>query len=110
MSTDPDVLRRYFDRQDDRDDPDALIALFSDDAVVVDEGRTRHGIDEIRAWRSEVATKYTYTTEIRAIDEREPGRYVVDGRITGDFPGGVADLRWELTVAGDRIRRLVIAP
>ena len=47
---------------------------------------------------------------MRAIDERESGRYRVDGRVTGDFPGGVADLTWEFTLDGERIRRLVIAP
>jgi hypothetical protein len=109
MSTTADVIRRYFEHEADRD-IDAIVDLFSDDATVVDEADTRHGTDEIRAWRTGTASKYTYTTEILAITDREPGRSVVDGRITGDFPGGVADLRWDFTVADDRIRRLVIAP
>ena len=104
-----DVIRRFFELDAVRD-LDALVALFSDDATVIDEGQERHGIDEIRTWRADVASKYTYTTEVRTIDSREGGRYLVDGRITGDFPGGVADLTWEFTVAADRIRRLVIAP
>ena len=36
--------------------------------------------------------------------------YLVTGRLTGNFPGGTADLRWRFTVAGDLIRRLEIAP
>ena len=91
-------------------DVDAIVALFGDDATVVDEAETRHGSDEIRAWRTGTASRYTYSTEILAIADREPGRTVVDGRITGDFPGGVADLTWDFTVSGGRIRRLVIAP
>ena len=109
MSTTADVIRRYFEHDADRD-IDGIVALFSDDATVVDEAETRHGPDEIRAWKTGTASKYTYSTEILAITDREPGRYVVDGRITGNFPGGVADLKWDFTVSDDRIRRLVIAP
>ena len=106
MHAGPSVIHHFLEGTADRD----VDVLFSDDATVVDEGQTRRGRDAIRAWRAEVASKYTYTTEVRAISNPEPGRYVVDGRITGDFPGGVADLSWDFTVAEDRIRRLVIAP
>jgi hypothetical protein len=37
-------------------------------------------------------------------------QHLVTGRRTGDFPGGTADLRWDFTVAGGRITRLVVAP
>jgi hypothetical protein len=37
-------------------------------------------------------------------------RFVVTGRLTGNFPGGIAELNWDFTVAGDRISQLVIAP
>jgi hypothetical protein len=104
-----DLIRRFFELDAGRD-VDALVALFGDDATVIDEGQTLRGTDAIRAWRTDVASKFTYTTEVRAITSHEPGRYVVDGRITGDFPGGVADLKWDLTIADDRIRRLAIAP
>lgn len=109
MRSPEDIIRLYFEADDERD-LDALVALFDDDATVADEGQTRHGTDEIRAWRTDVASKYTYATEVLAITNREPDRYVVDGRITGDFPGGVADLRWDFTIADDRIRHLTIAP
>ena len=109
MSTTADVIRRYFEHDANRD-IDGIVALFSDDATVIDEAETRHGTDEIRAWQTGTASKYTYSTEILAITDGEPGRSFVDARITGDFPGGVADLRWDFTVSDDRIRRLVIAP
>ena len=38
----PDVITRYFEA-DARRDIDAILALFLDDTVVVDEGATRHG-------------------------------------------------------------------
>lgn len=109
MNSPDDVIRRFFALEAARD-LDDMIALFADDATVLDESQTRQGTDAIRAWRAEVASKYTYTTEILAITNGDPGRVLVEGRITGDFPGGVADLKWDFTIAEDRIRRLVIAP
>jgi hypothetical protein len=105
----PDVVTRYFERDADRD-IDSIVSLFADDATVVDEGETRHGSTEIRAWQTGVASKYTYTTEITSTQALGPDRYVVIGRLTGNFPGGVADLKWDFTVAGHHITQLVIAP
>ena len=76
MSTSADVIRRYFEHDADRD-IDAIVALFSDDATVIDEGQARHGTDEIRAWQTGAASKFKYSTEILAITDGEPGRYVV---------------------------------
>jgi hypothetical protein len=104
-----DVIRRYFELDAGRD-IDAIIALFSADATVVDEGETRHGAAEIRAWQTGSASKYTYRTEVLDTDVLKADRYVVTGRLTGNFPGGTAELKWDFTVAGGRITRLVIAP
>ena len=104
-----DVIRRYFELDADRD-IDSILALFSDDATVVDEGETRHGTAEIRAWQTGPASKYTYTTEVLGTVALEADRYVVTGRLTGNFPGGTVELKWDFTVAGGRIGRLVIAP
>jgi|SRR5579871_767689 len=105
----PDVIARYFDASLERD-TEAILRLFADDATVVDEGAARHGKDEIRSWRNGPATAYTYTTELFSTDSVEPGRYLVTGRLTGNFPGAVADLKWDFTIANDRIQHLVIAP
>jgi hypothetical protein len=37
-------------------------------------------------------------------------RHAVTGRLTGNFPGGTAELKWDFTVTDGRIRQLVIAP
>jgi hypothetical protein len=104
-----EVVRRYFTLDADRN-IDAIVALFADDATVVDEGETRHGTMEIRAWQIGLASRYRYTTEVLGTVAVEPDRYVVTGRLTGNFPGGIAELKWDFTLAGGRIRRLVIAP
>jgi hypothetical protein len=103
------LIRRYFELDADRD-IDSIVVLFSTDATVLDEGQTRRGIAEIRAWQIGPASKYTYTTEILDTVALATDRYVVTGRLTGDFPGGSAELKWDFTVAAGRITRLVIAP
>jgi hypothetical protein len=104
-----EVVRRYFELDADRN-IDAIVAQFRDDATVVDEGKERHGTREIRAWQIGDASRYTYTTEILDTVALAPDRRVVAGRLTGNFPGGVAELKWDFTIAGDRITRLIIAP
>ena len=103
------LVRRYFELDADRD-IDSILALFSADATVIDEGQTRRGIAEIRAWQIGPASKYTYTTQILDTVAVAADRYVVTGRLTGNFPGGSAELKWDFTIAGGRITRLVIAP
>ena len=110
MSTNlPDVISRYFERDADRD-IDSIVSLFAGDATVIDEGEERHGTGEIRGWQTGAASKYTYTTEITDTEALGPDRYLVSGRLTGNFPGGTADLKWEFSIAGQQITRLVIAP
>ena len=105
----PDVVTRYFEA-DDRRDVDAIVALFTDNAVVLDEGQTYCGTTEIRSWREGPASQYQYTTEV--IDTKRTGDdvAVVTARLDGNFPGGTAQLKFRFTIAGDRIGRLEIAP
>ena len=105
----PDVVRRYFVLDADRE-IESILALFTDDATVVDERETRHGTTAIRAWQTGPASRYTYTTDVLGTDALTADRFVVTGRLTGNFPGGTAELKWDFTVTGGRISRLVIAP
>jgi ketosteroid isomerase-like protein len=102
-----DAVTRYFDADEHRD-TDAVVALFVDDAVVVDEGQTWQGISMIRAWRQGPASKYDYKTEVFDTKISGDNEYVVTGKLEGNFPGGTADLTWRFTLAGDRIRQLTI--
>ncbi len=43
-------------------------------------------------------------------DDLDADRYAVIGRLTGNFPGRVAELKWSFKLAGDRIEQLIIAP
>ena len=44
---------------------------------MVDEGKTYHGLEEIRAWRNGPAVKYTYTTVVLGKETPSASRSVV---------------------------------
>jgi ketosteroid isomerase-like protein len=104
-----DVVSRYFEF-DARRDVEAILSLFLDDAVVIDEGREWRGSGEIRRWRLGPASKYEYTTTVEKIDHIDDTHYQASGRIDGNFPGGTAELRWDFSTVGGVISRLKIAP
>jgi uncharacterized protein (TIGR02246 family) len=105
----PDVISRYFAAQSARDF-DTLVTLFADDGVVVDEGQTRRGRNEIRAWRENVASVYEYTTDVVELTAAGNGQYAARVHLEGNFPGGTVDLRYRFTIDHDTISRLEIAP
>lgn len=108
-TTTPEVITRYFAAHAARD-TDALVTLFTDDAVVLDEGKTWRGATEIRTWRDGAASAYQYTTEVLGVEAAGGSDYVARVHLEGNFPGGAVDLRHHFTIDRDRIRRLEIAP
>lgn len=82
-------------------DNDAYLAQFTDDAVVEDESRERHGIEAIRAWREEVPmVRYDVLS-----DDGESA--VVE--VSGEFPGSPVTLTYAFARVPDgRIDRLSI--
>lgn len=108
-STVPNVISRYFELDEERDIK-SIVDLFAENATVVDEGEARHGRVEIHAWQVGPASRYTYTIEVLNTELVGPDRYRVSGHLTGNFPGGTADLKWDFTIADERIASLVIAP
>lgn len=107
MTTLPDVISRYY-AASSSGDVEALLACFSPDAHVRDEGRDYFGSDAIRGWRAGVATRYTYTTEITDTEQIDDDTTVVSTHLEGDFPGGVVDLEQRFSVAEGLITDLVI--
>jgi hypothetical protein len=77
---------------------------------VLDEGQTWHGTTRTRDRREGPAARYQYTTEVTGIRATAADQFLATGRLTGNFPGGTADLNRQFTLAGDRIGRLEIAP
>jgi hypothetical protein len=78
-------------------DTDAYFAQFTEDAIVEDEGKERHGIAEIRSWRTEVP-RVRY--DVKHV-EREGSRAHARVEISGPFPGSPVTLAFEFDYADD---------
>ncbi len=91
-------------------DTDAVVDCFTDGAEVVDEGRTWRGRAEIRRWWEGPATKYRYTVKMRGGQRVANDGYVARVRLTGNFPGRTADLRYHFMLRNGLISVLTIAP
>jgi hypothetical protein len=89
---------------------DAAIRTFAPTAQVVDEGQTYRGTEEVLRFLHEGGSQYTYTTELIGAERVYGEHWVAINRLEGDFPGGVVELRYRLTVVDDLITELTIAP
>lgn len=105
----PRTIRTYLAAHA-RGQADAAVLAFSPDAVVQDEGRTFRGTDEVLEFLRHAGGEYTYTTELVGAQRIHDEHWVALNRLEGDFPGGVAELRYRFAMAGDLITELVIAP
>ncbi len=101
------TIAKYFAATNDRD-PDAIVAVFTDRAVVKDEGREHHGPVAIRRWVTDALVAYDFHVEPKGVPERRDGITVVNGVVSGNFPGSPATLRHEFILDGEKIARLEI--
>jgi ketosteroid isomerase-like protein len=101
----PDAVERYFAALNGRD-IEGLLVIFTPDAVVIDEGQTWRGMNEIRIWINDVAFRFEYTAGVLGIEAADDGSYVARVRLEGNFPGGTVELNVRFDVEGSQIRRL----
>ena len=87
----PATIRGYLAAHAARD-ADAALRAFTPTAVVVDDGRTYRGTDEIRGFLREAGAEFTYTTELVGAQRIDDAHWVATNQLEGDFPGGVVDL------------------
>jgi hypothetical protein len=90
-------------------DAEAIAACFAEDGEVKDEGQTRHGRTAIKEWWEGPANAFEYTVEVQST-QTEKDSYIVFTRLTGNFPGGTADLANRFTLRDNLIASLEIAP
>jgi ketosteroid isomerase-like protein len=109
----PTVISDYL-AASDRGDLGALLACFSDDAVVLDEDQEWRDQAGIRQWREKVANAYEYTVEVRGAAKQGSvdgvQRHDVHAHLEGNFPGGTVDLTFRFGLSDDRIATLQIVP
>src|SRR3989441_7762655 len=101
----PKPIAAYFTA--DKGDGDAVSRCFTEDAVVKDEGHTHKGRAAIKAWKTDASSKYEYTSEPFASEEKD-GKTIVTSHLVGNFPGSPVDLRFFFKLEGDKIASLEI--
>lgn len=103
----PEPVAAYFAA--DRHDAKAVARCFTEDAHVVDEGRTHVGRSAIEAWKAAASRKFAYRVDPFAVTKQDRA-IVVSSRVTGDFPGSPVELRYVFTVQGGLVASLEISP
>jgi hypothetical protein len=103
----PAPLDEYFDATNAHD-VTAMIAGFTADSVVADEGRQYHGLAAIRDWMQETIEKYDY--QVAPIRSSQSAlETVVLVSLRGAFPGSPIQIHYAFTIESQKIARLEIA-
>ena len=105
----PATIRTYLAAHTARE-IDAAARTFAPEAVVVDDGHTFRGAEQVREFLGKAGSEYTYTTDLVGAERVDDDQWVAVVRLEGDFPGGVVELRYPFTLVDDLITELVIAP
>jgi SnoaL-like domain len=107
MNAMPKPVAAYF-AATNKHDISGILASFSGDAVVKDEGREHRGLKAIGEWATETMRKYDFTVEPTGVEETK-GTTVVAAIVSGTFPGSPLRLRYVFFIDGKGISRLEIA-
>lgn len=101
----PGTIAAYFTME--KSDATAVTQLFAENAVVRDEGKTYNGLEAIIQWKTNVSSKYQYTS-VPFASEVDGEKIVVTSRLTGNFPGSPIDLRFFFRIENNKIASLEI--
>jgi SnoaL-like domain len=101
----PEPVAAYFAAT--KSDTDAVDRLFTQDAVVKDEGHTHVGLAAVKLWKA--SGQFTYTSHPFAAEQRD-GMTIVASHLTGNFPGSPIDLRFYFRLERGKIAFLEIIP
>ena len=85
-----------------------MVATFTDDATVTDEGRTHTGRAQITAWRRQTSSEFTYTMTVSEVTRASADEWTVTARVAGDFPGSPVDLHFDFLLRDGAISALTI--
>jgi ketosteroid isomerase-like protein len=88
-------------------DTDALLASFTPDALVIDEGHEYRGTAEIKGWRDKTKEQYQFTLDVTDVAEGG-NETVVTTLVSGNFDGSPVQLHFHFTLTGDKIAALSI--
>lgn len=102
----PAVVAAYFNAENAHD-ADGVAACFGADGEVRDERERHQGPDAIRAWKQASSAKYAATVALLDCTPRAHG-CVVEGEVSGNFPGSPVVLEFDFQIDGEKIAVLEI--
>jgi hypothetical protein len=103
----PKAIAQYVKGQNARDVA-AILACFSKNAFVHDEGQDYRGEDKIKGWIEGTLKKYEFTIDPLAISGSSAG--VLTAKLSGSFPRSPVMLDFRYEIGDGRVSSLVIEP
>lgn len=106
----PRAIRTFIDSTN-REDSDAFIGGFADDATIDDWGRVFHGLSGITSWNlTDNIGKHSRFDVVEVAPGRGAGEYVVTVDVSGDGYNGLGTMTFVLAgMSGDLVQSLVIS-
>jgi ketosteroid isomerase-like protein len=102
----PPIIQKYV-AVSNQHDVKSILACFSDDAVVRDEGKEFRGKEMIEGWIVKTIEKYKFQFKPVSIKDDNAGVVVTVG-VSGTFDGSPITLDYHFTIEGDKILSLTI--
>lgn len=102
----PRIIKKYVDASNVHN-VKSILACFSDDAVVHDEGETLHGKKSIEGWIVKTIEKYKFHFKPLRIKGDDP-EVIVAVEVSGTFDGSPVTLDYHFTVENEKISSLTI--
>ena len=102
----PPPIARYVEATNARD-VEAMLAVFSANATVRDEGQDMVGRDAIRKWIGDTTRKYGVTLEPMGVSHAGE-ETTVTAKVSGHFPGSPIELHYRFRIDGETISGLQI--
>jgi hypothetical protein len=90
-------------------DSDAVVACFTDQAIVCDEDRAHRGSPAIKAWIADAFQRYQFKVEVINANEVKE-EIAFNARVSGTFEGSPIELLHQLSVEKGKIVSLTISP
>jgi len=102
----PPIIQKYV-AVSNQHDVKSILACFSDDAVVRDEGKEFRGKEMIEGWIVKTIEKYKFQFKPISTKDDNAG-VVVTVEVSGTFDGSPVTLDYHFTIERDRIGSLAI--
>lgn len=89
-------------------DADTAAQFLADDVVAVDQGQTWRGRDQVYLFVRDAGAEFEVTTEVLGTRRIDDTHVIIGVRLTGNFPGGVAEIDYRFTVRDGLITEIVV--